>query len=190
MPILQEFVHFPNEVARISRIMAGYAILELDLMHCVQNGLNQDLDTALKSMFRLRGEKRRIEEADRLGRECYQDLGVGAEFERAIGAIDYCREIRNQYAHCTWWDDYSGQLAFANLEDLAKTTTTVTSLSGLAPCYVNVSLLQEQLDYYEYTDKLILWVLHRGNEIAGRPAIPISTAPNEPTPPPFFIDEL
>src|SRR6266700_7980111 len=111
MAILRAFLMFPNEAALIGRMLAGYADLEIDLMHCAK-AVRADLDTTLKAMFRTRGNAQRIDVADALARQPYHGLGIGAQFEMAIGAVRYCLRIRNLYAHCTWWDDNSRQLAF------------------------------------------------------------------------------
>ena len=148
-------------------MQAGYADLEISLMHCVQI-VGNDFDAVLKKMFGTRGAEKRIERAVRIGGQHYDDLGIGTQFETAVESVDYCREIRNQYAHCIWWDDLSGQLAFANLEWLAKDDALVENLSGLTPNYLDVPLLEEQLAYYEYAELLLKWVKLEGMRLAGQ----------------------
>lgn len=186
MPILHAFLKFTDEAALIGRMLAGYADLEIDLMHCAQV-VRSDLNTVLKAMFRSRGETQRINVADAFGRQYYHTLGIGTQFEMAIGAIRYCLKIRNQYAHCTWWDDNSGQIAFANLEELAKENALVTDLHGLTTHHVNVPHLEAQLAYYEYTDSLLIWVIQEGNARAGRPALPNRVFPKPRLQPPLSI---
>lgn len=110
---------FDKEGAIIGRLLAGYTNLEVGLLHCVQV-VRDDFDSVLKAMFRTRGESQRIDIADALGRYYYHDHKLGTKFEMAIGAMRHCLRIRNQYAHCVWWDDRSGKLSFANLEEIAK----------------------------------------------------------------------
>lgn len=188
MAILNEFQKFSAEAALIGRILAGYATLEIDLMHCVQV-VRDDLDTVLKAMFRTRGETRRIDVADAFGRQCYHDLGLEAEFEMAIGAVRYCLRIRNQYAHCSWWDDYSGQLAFANLEELARKNTRIVEIRGVTVRHVNVQLLQNQLMYYEYADAFLAKVNFEGRTRTGKPTIPNYKTPPQMEKPPLFLRE-
>lgn len=171
MAILRAFQDFPNEAALIGRMLAGYADLEIDLMHCAK-AVRGDLDVALKTMFRGRGNAQRINIADALGRQPYRDLGLGAEFERGIGAVRYCLKIRNLYAHCTWWNDNSGQLAFANLEELAQENVAVTDLHGLTVNHVTVPHLRAQFDYFEHADNVLIGLIQEGNRRAGRPALP------------------
>lgn len=161
------FLKFKDEAAIIGCLLAGYSDLEIALLHCAQV-VRDDLDTVLKAMYRTRGETQRIDVADAFGRHHYHALKIGTEFEMAIGATRYCLKIRNQYAHCLWYDDNSGKLAFVNLEDIAELNNLVSDFSGLAPRYVDVPVLQAQEDYFSYTENLIRWVNFEGRFLAGK----------------------
>jgi hypothetical protein len=100
MTILLPFAKFHQEAAVIGQILAGYANLEIGMLNCVST-VRDDFDTALKVMFRDRGETRRINIADALGRGFYAALGLETEFSVAIGAVRHCLKARNLYAHCT-----------------------------------------------------------------------------------------
>ena len=130
-------------------------------MNCVQV-VRSDFDTVLKVMFRARGETARIDIADASGRHYYDDLNLGTEFAMAIAAAKNCLKIRNQYAHCAWWNDLSGKLAFANLEDIAKGNALLVDLGSLPTYYVDIPLLTTQEDYFVYVDQLLSWVNHEG----------------------------
>ena len=58
---------FPKEMAVIGRLLVDYGDLELDLMNAVQVMRKYDLNSTLKTMFRVRGETNRIDIADGLG---------------------------------------------------------------------------------------------------------------------------
>jgi hypothetical protein len=146
----------------------GYAVLEVDLMNTVAMGRNADLDTTLKAMFRARGELQRIEIADALGRHAYGAHGLQTEFEVVIGAMQYCRRIRNQYAHCAWYDRFSGKLSFVNLEELSKLNTVVRDLRSLTPREVDVTLLKEQESYFQFTHEQLVWLNYEGRTRAGQ----------------------
>ncbi len=165
--ILRPFQKFADEGATIGRLLAGYSTLEIGLMNCVQVAID-DFDTVLKTMFKQRGEGRRIEEAENLGLEAYVALGLGPEFQTATAAMRHCLDIRNQYAHWIWWDDNSGQLAFANMEDIAKTATPVNDLGQLNPYHVDAALLHQQEAYFVYTDYCLAWVNYEGRAKAGK----------------------
>lgn len=186
MNISKAFRDFPEEAALVGRMLAGYTDLELDLMHCVQSA-RSDFDTVLKAMYRARGESRRIEIADAFGRQTYRDLELGTEFEMALSAVRYCMKIRNQYAHCIWWNGNTGQPAFTDLEEIAKLNIRVEDLRGINVHYASVSHLKAQLEYYEYASDLLVWILQEANKKAGRVAVPNLSKPTELRKPPLFI---
>ena len=186
MNISQAFAQFPDEATLIGRMLAGYTDLELDLMNCVKSA-REDLDTVLKAMYRARGETQRVEIADAFGRQAYRTVGLGTQFEMAIGAVRHCMKIRNQYSHCVWWNDNTGQLAFANLEEIAKLNDVVQDLRGMSVHHVSVQSLRSQFEYFEYASNLLIWVLHEANKKAGRPAIPNLAQPPARVPPPLNL---
>jgi hypothetical protein len=160
-PILAPFLTFHDEADIIGRLLAGYTTLEVGLMNCVQV-VRDDFDAVLKAMFRLRGETSRIQIADVLGRHFYHDRGLGTVFEMGVGAVKYCLKIRNQYAHCVWYDDKSGKLAFVNLEEIAEGNTRLKDLGSLTVLHVDVPLLMAQEQYFVYADELVAWTNHEG----------------------------
>src|ERR1700743_691858 len=90
---------FPKEMAVIGRLLVDYGELELDLMSCVQVLGDYDINSTLKSMFRIRGETNRIDIADALGRVPYTAVKMQAEFDAVIAAMRQCLKIRNMYGH-------------------------------------------------------------------------------------------
>ena len=159
--IMPAFARFPREAEIIGRLLAGYTNIEIGLMNCVQV-VRGDFDTVLKAMFRARGETARIDIADAFGRHHYDNAKLGTEFSMSVSAVRYCLRIRNQYAHCVWWDDNSGNLAFANLEDVAKGNTFLKDLTSLPTYHVDLPILTSQEDYFVYVDQLLAWELPRG----------------------------
>ena len=61
------------------------------------------------------------------------------------------------YAHCNWYDDRSGQLAFVNVEELAKEKRPVRDLRSLKVHHVDVALLQEIERFFVHTDALLAY---------------------------------
>jgi len=155
------------EVAAIGRILTEYTNLEVGLLHCVQMGIG-NFDLAFKTMFGVRGETKRINAAQDLGRPAYLGLGLEADFDLAIDAICHALQIRNQYAHWTWWDDNSGELAIANLEPLAKDPGVVSDLLGLHVFHVAMPLLEEQQEFFAYVDRCLAWVNYEGRFLKGK----------------------
>jgi DNA-directed RNA polymerase subunit K/omega len=136
-------------------------------MNSVHMGRGGDLNAVLKSMFGIRGESRRIAKAETLGGPAYDALGLGAEFRRAIAVLRRCLEIRNQYSHWMMWDDNSGKLAFASIEQLAKKKGPVTDLRKLRVFHVDVGLLAEQEAYFAYSDRYLAWINYEGRYLSG-----------------------
>lgn len=89
------------EIATIGRILAGYTEIEFQLLMCVV-AVTEDVDSAVKALYRTRGESQRIEIADALCRQRIKALDMGGDYENAIGAMHHCKKIRNQYSHCHW----------------------------------------------------------------------------------------
>ena len=179
MTVLRAFLDYPSEAALIARMVPGYTDLEVDVMNCVKS-VRQDLDVVLKAMYRVRGESQRLQIADAFGRLLYRALGLGTEFEMAMGTVRHCLKIRNQYAHSIMWNDNTGQLAISNLEELANLNVEVQDLLALNVHHVDLPLLQAQFSYFEYASSSLIWVLQEGNRTAGRPALPASPRPAAP----------
>jgi hypothetical protein len=169
--MLEAFEQFPEEARLIGRLLAGYADLELSLMHCVK-AIRNDLDGPLKALFRARGETSRLLIADGLGRANADTFDLANEFAMTIAGMRHCLRIRNQFAHCVWHNDLSGRLAFVNLEELAAANQRVDDLIGLGIAYVSVELLAAQWTYFQHVDRMLLWVTQEACRRAERPALP------------------
>jgi hypothetical protein len=179
-PILGPFLKFHQEAAIIARILAGYTTLEVGMMHCVQV-VRDDFDAMLKAMFRVRGETNRIDIADAFGRHFYHDIGLGTEFEMGIGAVKHGLKIRNQYAHCVWYDDRSDKLAFVNLEEIARDNARLLDLTSLTVMHTDVPLLAEQEQYFVYADEILAWTNFEGRVRKGIAASnPLNPKPAQP----------
>ena len=92
----------------------------------------------------------------------YTTLGLKRDFQAAVAAMGYCLKIRNQYAHWVWWNDRSGKLAFANLEDEAKRKAKIKDLSKLKAHHVDTELLTAQETYFAFVDQYLAWVNYEG----------------------------
>jgi hypothetical protein len=155
------FSKFATEGDTIGRLLVGYSNIEIGLMNCVQVATG-DFDRILRKMFGVRGETIRINAAEKLGLPEYKRLELSTDFEKAIRVVRYCLKIRNQYAHWVWWDDYSGKLAFANVEDLTKYKRRVEDLKKLKAHHVDAALLAAQEAYFVYADELLAWINYEG----------------------------
>jgi hypothetical protein len=178
---------YPKEMAVIGRILVDYGELELDLMNCVQVARNRDLNSTLKAMFRIRGEMSRIQIADALGRVPYTTLGLGAEFETMIDALDYCRRVRNKYAHAYWHDPNMGKdLCYVSLEELAGEDAPVNDLTNLTFFFIEEPLLLRQETYFDFVRQLIMYLNYEGRLRAKEIRYHAQMMPSVPNKPPYF----
>jgi hypothetical protein len=180
-------VRFPSLMPIIGRLLVDYAEQEVDLLNCVQVARGYDMNSTLKSMFRVRGEMNRIKIADALGRVPYAALNLGAEFGILIDAFDYCRRIRNKYAHAYWHDPDNGKaLCYVSLEELADEDDPVDDLTNLVFYYLDEPLLLRQEAYYQYVQDLLRHVNYEGQFRAKKIRENIFQLPTPPQKPPFF----
>jgi hypothetical protein len=129
----------------------------------------------------------RIKIADALGRVPYSALKLDAEFDTLIDAFDYCRRIRNKYAHAYWHDPDNGRaLCYVSLEELADEDDPVNDLTNLVFYYLDEALLLRQEAYYQYVRDLLRYVNYEGQLRAKKMhdnPFPLPTARQKP---PFY----
>lgn len=147
--IMPAFQRNPEVANCIGRIISAYGELEYQLQACVRTTLN-DRHRALREMFGVRGETRRIEKASELMRDAYVTARLTVPYEAAIDAMNHCRDIRNQYAHCHWADD-DKHVFFVNLEETAKQNDTTKHKFR----HIDLKILGSQINYFGYTLRLL-----------------------------------
>jgi hypothetical protein len=89
------FRHFSNEGATIGRLLAGYGELEFEMCRCLESAMGS-FDAAFKLLFRKRGERKRIDRADKIMRPEFSAAGLDANYTITMTSMDTCRIIRNQ----------------------------------------------------------------------------------------------
>jgi hypothetical protein len=137
-------------------------------------------------MFGRRGETQRINTANTLGKPAYDSLGLGSRFSAAIRDMKFCLRIRNCYAHSLWHDANTGNLAFVNLEELAKAPSKVTNLLGLTTRYLDMNILTEQERYLDFVDHSISFLNYEGRCLKGDLASNHVPAPAPQVKPPLY----
>jgi hypothetical protein len=148
------FQRNPKVANYIGRIISAYGELEYQLHACARITLD-DKHIALKEMFGIRGETKRIEKASSLMRESYVTARLTALYDSAIDAMTHCRDIRNQYAHCHWADD-DKNIFFVNLEETAKQANTTKHKFR----HIDLGVLEAQISYFGYTLHLLEYMEH------------------------------
>lgn len=140
----------------IGKLLAGYGELELELAMCVGSATN-DQDEAIRAAFRIRGEDPRIKRTRAALKSPSKEAGLGSLTDRILNDVTWCKTIRNQYAHCTWYPKSGSGLGFVNLEEVAL----VEGQTGPLENYrrrIDVPLLTEQEEFFVYCRES-LWFL-------------------------------
>lgn len=131
--------------------MIGYSELDITLCHIGGLALDQKW-TVLDALHSVENEGARLELVNKLARHILAEKSMGAKFGEAIGAMRYCKSARNQYAHAHWMVDEHKKLHFASSRSIEWTQNGSISWNG-----IDVTLLLEQLAYFEYTRRCLMW---------------------------------
>ena len=114
-----------------------------------------DYQTAIRTLFRLRGEDSRILIGDGLMRIRYIDIGLENAYKEMLGAIRYCKSVRNQYAHCHWLHEPSKGLFFTTIDKAAQ---TVTGSLNFKFNHIGSPVLELQEEYFCYAEAWLLYL--------------------------------
>jgi hypothetical protein len=172
---------FPDEAARIGRIVAAFGELEFILALCLGEVLS-DRDTALRTIFRLASGRARIDTLDALLRPAYEKIGCKSQYVDMLGAVRNCQRIRNQYAHCHYGHHLRFGLFLTNLQDAAEKPESFEYQWR----HVDVPLLDQQEHYFLYTQKCLQFLLDEYRVRSGRTGVPHGSPwPTRREPPPL-----
>jgi hypothetical protein len=139
--------------------------LELEMCACVAATTN-DLDAAIKKLFRTRGEMNRIKTADSMMTARYISAGLETKYRRTIANMDWCRTVRNQYAHCNWYDTSEEGLCFVDLEHTAKLKKKIVSVAKHR-YPIDATLLIQQEQYFRYVQKCFWYLVESYKSFKG-----------------------
>jgi hypothetical protein len=155
MPLsLPGFDQYPNEGKIIGRLLAGYNELEYAVGMCLSVVLD-DMNIAVKVMFRTRGEEQRLEIADALMHHKYESAGLGPPYCEAMADAHWCRRIRNQYSHCLFDTYTADSLHFVALADSAKQRPAQTFVDRKP---VDMALLKTQEEYFGFVQGCLFFL--------------------------------
>lgn len=182
MMLVYEFENFKQEHDLIGQMLIAYGELEFDLANVMHYAIPDGKNTAARIIFRVNGEAARLDVADAILRPFFEKLNLVGQWSNALGALRFCKNIRNQYAHCNWHvRQGTGELCFINLERDADSSDDTLNVQ-LYP--TDLRLLQKQHQYFHYT---LVWLWHLHCECRrkrGDKDVPSSAAPKSiPQPP-------
>ena len=158
MRLLIEFDEFEKEQSLVGRMLMAYGEFEFEVARLLGYAIPGGNDTAGRLLFRVNGEAARLDVADALLRSFFEKLKLGGQWGCAFGALWYCKDIRNQYAHCTWHSETGKPLTFM-LMDKDADSPDGTLMVQLYP--TDLPLLEKQHEYFEYT---LDWLYYLGCE--------------------------
>lgn len=172
------------EAALIGSMLTNYGELEFCLMHCLGSVVG-DVETALRIVYRDRGEDRRINICDTLMRKHFMGLGLEGLFVETIDQVRHCKIIRNQYAH-SWFSWSAFSVGWGEGPHPRKVTLKLVSLedavadsSGIkaTPKNLPLELLEEQAAYFLNAQEWIMWLQSQADAAADKPWSPKPARP-------------
>jgi hypothetical protein len=158
--IMPVFKSFQEEGKIVGRLLAGYGELEFRLFGCLAATMDNDAD-ALRIIFGVRRAESRIQRADKQMRGAYRNVGLHADYLEAIADLNWCRLLRNQYAHSHWYEGRTKTnrkfgLSILNLEKSAEAAVSGPFMTRRD--YINIGLLHQQEEYYIYLSDCLLFL--------------------------------
>jgi hypothetical protein len=132
----------------IGSLLAGYGELELEMAGCLIAATG-NFDASLKALYRVRGEERRINTADSMMKMQYVNANLAIDYKQTISDMQWCRKIRNQYAHCQWYYTAANGLCFVDLEATSLLSIPIANIES-HKVRADIKLLQHQMDFFVY----------------------------------------
>jgi hypothetical protein len=175
----------PKEAVLIGLLVAGYPELDMCLCHLCGLAIGNKF-AVLSALHKVTSEQARIDISNELCRHVFEQRGLSAKFGEAVGAITYCRKIRNQYAHAQWISLHD-HLAFVRADNI-----TWQKFETIPWSSTSLSVLTAQESYFEYTRKCLMWLEHQWDSLGGhlkwpehmhRPPLQATVAPDSNQPP-------
>lgn len=137
----------------LARLFTGYGELELTMCQCVMAIEGNALDGPIRAIFTKRGAETRIKDCRKLLLPEFTKASLDGLLRETLDDLDWCREIRNQYAHCSWYWDKTDKLCFVNLEELAKQPAPIADLI-VNRRRLDTKLLTEQEAFFFYVKEM------------------------------------
>jgi hypothetical protein len=180
----------PVEGVIVGHLMTGYGELELVMCKCLI-AVEGMIDLPIKQLFNIRGAESRIKAARKVMMSDYAKAGLDAYLAKILDDMEWCRKIRNQYAHCHWYWTLKEGLCFVDLEAIAKQPRLIMNLLTEKK-QLTFELLKEQHEFFfyvkqsfEHVARLYLDWDRSSSPLALKRPISIGAKPQEKTRPPL-----
>jgi hypothetical protein len=177
------FATFPREMEIAARLVLTYGELEFSMALCIGAAIG-DNDQAIRVVYRTYGEERRIAVAGALGLPSMTKLGLNHRFQAALADMQWCRQIRNQYAHGHFVPskDNKAPVRFMDLQEAAESNAPI--ILTMRP--IARETLDSQDKFFTYVGDC-LDLLKNGAE--GKVAIPKLQWPIQTLKPPRYTGD-
>jgi len=136
----------------VGQILLGYGELELEMSACLASVRGEDLESAIRSIFGSNGAERRIDTVKKEMRPAFVKANLEAIYTETMADMNWCRKLRNQYAHCQWYHTLREGVCFIELETFAKSAATLGRLTDNRHP-ISEDLLQRQMAYFKYVQR-------------------------------------
>jgi hypothetical protein len=180
MGISLAFEKYPKEGAIVGRLLTGYGEIEFDLMMCLSEFLG-DINIAIRVIYRVRSESSRIDVADAMLRPHYASFGLSKEYEEAFIALQFCKKLRNNYAHSHWSGIDTG-LFYTSFEKPAETTEGTGAMKF---SHLTEQLLQQQETFFGYCQQMLIYLCEENRLRSGKTKVNRVVRPKLLQPPPL-----
>ncbi|MGE0408185.1 MAG: hypothetical protein AB7P23_02855 [Amphiplicatus sp.] len=148
----------------VGQMLCAYGEIEYELISLLSL-ITDQAPLHLKTIFKLRRRRERLEVIDAVARAKFIEIGLGAKYVQAIDAVDCCRTLFSQYDSCHWFRR-DGRLCFVDLEEFADgRAAPAAGFEDSGGAYAtDAELLGEQTNYFDYAR---LCLAHLRREIEG-----------------------
>ena len=116
--LLIAFDRFPKERELIARMILAYGEIEFAMLD-ILGAIFKNQQTAVRTLYQLRSESHRLNIVEAIATPWFEQQKMGGHFKEGMTAAFHCKNIRNQYAHCTFVAD-SEVLRLAQLEETVE----------------------------------------------------------------------
>jgi len=130
----------------IGRMVIEYGDLEWDLCLLVSHVM-QDIDIAVKTLYRSRDEALRIDMADGLIRHRINPK-VKQMYETTLAHMRVCLALRSRYAHANWVDAAPDKLCFIDTSELANDSNPIDP-NNLPLYHLDMRIIKDQARFFK-----------------------------------------
>ena len=116
------------------------------------DGVLGNIDAGVRALYKDRGEAKRIKATRKIIEQPYIRAGLQQQYTVTMDNMEFCKKIRNQYAHCQWYFTRTEGLCFIDLESVATNPAPISLVTG-TKYPVDVPLLSDQEAFFKHVQR-------------------------------------